>query len=65
MNKLREGSTVVTAIVLVLIGLVLQWDLVDWLIDAVGVMFVLAGIVVGVVWLVRLLSGKKESPSAY
>ena len=36
MSKFGGGGLIVAAVVLVLIGLFLRWDLIDWLIDAMG-----------------------------
>jgi hypothetical protein len=41
------ASFFAVAIVLVVAGLFLRWDLVDWLIDAVGMLFIVAGIAAG------------------
>ena len=46
-----------------MIGLVLRWELIDWLIDAVGFMFIAGGVVVGVVGLISMLSSRRGSPS--
>ena len=61
MNKIGGSGLVVAAIILVAIGLTLRWDLIDWLIDAVGFLFIVAGIGVGVAGVVRLLSGREKA----
>ncbi len=52
-------SLIVVAIVLVVAGLLLRWDLVDWLIDAVGAVFIVAGIATGALAMVKVMSARK------
>ena len=57
MGKTGTAGLILVAIMMVAIGSVLRWELIDWLIDLIGFMFIGGGVVVGVVALVRLLSG--------
>ena len=59
MNKLG-GSLIVSAVVLVAIGLTLRLDLIDWLIDALGLLFILAGVLVGIVGAFNLFAGRNK-----
>ncbi len=52
-------SLFVVAIVLVVAGLLLRWDLVDWLIDAAGAVFIVAGITAGAFAVVKSMSARK------
>ena len=61
MSKFGGGGLIVAAVVLVLIGLFLRWDLIDWLIDAVGFLFIIAGAGVGIAGLIKVFSGKKTA----
>ena len=63
--RLNGGSLIIVAGLLLLTGLVLRWELVDWLMDAVGFMFIAGGVMVGIAGLLSLLSGRKHSSSAY
>ena len=59
----RAGGLFATAVLLLVVGVVLRWELVDWLIDAVGFLFIIAGLGVGAVGLFRLMSGRKSGYS--
>ena len=52
-------SLFVVAIMLVVAGLLLRWDLVDWLIDTVGVVLIIAGIAAGAFGVVKSMSTRK------
>ena len=59
MNKLG-GGLIVSAVVLVAIGLTLRLDLIDWLIDALGLLFIMSGVVVGIVGAFNLFAGRNK-----
>ena len=61
MGKIGAGSLILVAVLMLATGLVLRWDLVDWLIDAVGFVFIAGGLITGVVGLVKLLTGRRAS----
>ena len=63
MRKLNGTGLIAAGGLLLVIGLVLRWELIDWLIDAVGFMFIAGGVVVGVVGLISMLSSRRGSPS--
>ena len=65
MNKLNGTGLIMAGGLLLVTGLVLRWELVDWLIDAVGFMFITGGVVAGIVGLISVLSARRRSPSAY
>ena len=60
MSRIGGNNLIVMAVVLVVAGLFLRWDLVDWLIDAVGMIFIVVGVVAGAVGVFRSFSGRKE-----
>ena len=41
----------------IVLGAILRWDVIDWIIDAAGFLLILFGIVLGIVGFVRLISG--------
>ena len=59
MGKTGAGGLIVVAVILLATGLFLRWDLVDWLIDAVGFLFIAAGLITGVVGLIKLITGRR------
>ncbi len=61
MNKLGGSGLIVFGVALFVMGLVLRWDLIDWLIDAVGLLFLLAGAGVGIAGIVRVFFGRKTA----
>ena len=42
-------------------GFVLRWDLIDWLIDAIGFLFIAGGAITGVVGLIKLMRGREAT----
>ena len=56
MNKLGSSSLIVVAVTLVVMGLILRWDLIDWLIDAMGLLFIVGGVGVGVAAFIKMLN---------
>ena len=56
MNKLGDSSLIVVAITLVVAGLFLHWDLIDWLIDAVGLLFIVGGVGAGIAAFIKMLT---------
>ena len=65
MNKLGSSGLIVTAVALVMVGLFLRWDLIDWLIDAVGFLFIAAGLGLGAFGIFSWATSRKSEPSAY
>ena len=64
MSKLGGAGLIVIGVFLLAVGLVLRWDLIDWLIDAVGFLFLLVGAGVGIAGIVKLLfRGEARSSS--
>ena len=57
MQKMQGGGYFVAGCLFILLGAILRWDLIDWIIDAAGFLLILLGIVLGIVGLVRLISG--------
>ncbi len=41
----------------IIVGIILRWDLIDWLIDAAGFVLIVIGAVMGVIGLVKLFTG--------
>jgi len=60
MNKLGRLSTVATGIILVILGVILRWDLVDWLIDVAGLLLIIIGVILIIFRLVTFLIGNKR-----
>lgn len=63
MNKLEGSGLILAAIVLVILGVVLRWDLIDWLIDATGLLLIVVGVILGIVGLIQMLSGGRRKSS--
>jgi|TARA_B100001971_G_scaffold26937_1_gene21287 hypothetical protein len=41
----------------IIVGVILRWDLIDWLIDATGFILIMIGAVMGVIGLITMFSG--------
>lgn len=57
MRSAQGGSLVLAAILLVIVGAVLRWELVDWIIDAAGFLLIVVGVILGVVGLIQMFAG--------
>ena len=57
MRKLKGSGLVIAGALLLVMGVVLRWDLIDWLIDAAGLVLVVMGAVLGVIGLVQMFTG--------
>ena len=58
-----RNSLILTAVALIAAGLLLRWDLVDWIIDLVGAMLLLGGVATGVLAIVKSLSSRSHQTS--
>jgi hypothetical protein len=65
MNKLGGSGIFVTAIALVVFGLFLRWELIDWLIDAMGFLFIAAGLALVAFGIFNWATSRKGGSSAY
>lgn len=65
MRRVGGGSLILAGIILIILGAVLRWDLIDWLIDATGFVLIVVGIVVGIVGLIQMLTGGGRRTSDY
>ena len=65
MSKLNGAGLIVVGVFLLVVGLVLRWDLIDWLIDAVGFLFLLGGAGVGIAGIVKLLLRKEARSGSF
>ncbi len=54
-------SLVVVAAALIILGALVQSDILTWLLDVIGFVLVAAGIIVGIVGLVQMFTGEKSS----
>ena len=65
MGKAAGSSLLLAGIVLVILGAVLRWDLIDWLINLTGWILILIGVVLGIIGLVQMMSGNKGTSSVW
>ncbi len=63
MNKLSGGSLLVAGIFLVIFGVVVQSGIIETLLDIIGFIIIVGGVIVGIIGLVSMLSGNKGSAS--
>ena len=63
MRRVSGGGQFILALFLVLAGVVMRWDLIDWIIDTVGIILIIAGVVIAIVGLINLFTGggKKQT----
>ncbi len=54
-------SMFVIGAVLIVLGIILRWDLIDWLIDFAGLILIIVGVVALVIGLFNALTGNRKS----
>lgn len=57
MRRLGGGSLFVAAVVLVLAGLALRSGWLAWIIDAVGFLLIVGGVIAGIMGLIAMFTG--------
>ena len=57
MRIVQGGGLVIVGVFLLVVGVILRWDLIDWLIDASGFVLIVLGAIVGIVGLVQMFTG--------
>ena len=48
-------------VILVILGIVLRWNLIDFLVDLTGLILLVVGVVLIVLGLIKMFSGKSET----
>ena len=51
-------------LVMLILGIVLRWDLIDWLIDTTGLVLIIIGAIIGIIGLVQMFTGGGERSSS-
>ena len=57
MSRVQGGGFLMVGAMFVVAGVLLRWDLVDWIIDTAGLLLIVVGAVVGIIGLIKLFSG--------
>ncbi len=65
MSSLKGSSLVVLGITLVVLGALLQSGIVEWLLDVIGYVTVLGGLVIGAFGVVKMVLGRDGASSDY
>ena len=65
MKKLGGGGLLIAGIVLVLLGALIQSDILAWLLDILGFLIIVAGVIVGIMGIISMISGKKDGASDF
>ena len=60
MNKVGGGGLIIAGVVLAFLGLILRWNLIDWLIDFTGLLLIIIGIVLAVFGLIQLFTSRSD-----
>ena len=58
MNKTGGAGLLIAGVVLAFLGIILVAGLLDWLLDVIGFILLAGGLVLGVIGLVQMLSGR-------
>ena len=60
MGKIGGGGLIIIAILMVIAGLLIQSAIFEWLLDLVGWIIIIAGVVVGIFGLIQMFSGRSS-----
>jgi hypothetical protein len=65
MNKLGGSGLIVAGIFLVVLGWLIRSNILEWLLDILGFVVIAAGVIVGIIGLIKTFSGGKSGSSEY
>ena len=65
MRKAGSGGLILAAIVLVFMGLLIRSDILTWLLDLIGFIFIAGGVIVGIIGLIGMFTGGKSQASDF
>ena len=65
MDKLGGGGLLVVGVFFILLGWFIRSGILEWLLDIVGLIIIVAGIAAGIVGLVKMFSGSKSGASDF
>ena len=60
-----SAGTLVVGIILVILGVILRWNLIDWVIDTAGLIILIVGIILIVFGLFHIFADGKKGESGY
>lgn len=61
MSKIGGFGLLVIGVFLVIVGWLVQSSIFEWLLDIAGVLIIIGGVIVGVIGLIRMLTGRGGS----
>jgi hypothetical protein len=59
MTKAGGGGLLVAGIFLVILGILIQSAIIEWLLDIIGFIVIVGGAIIGVTGLVKMVSGNR------
>jgi len=65
MRRLEGSGLLMAGVLLLIVGIVLRWDLIDWLIDATGLILIVIGVILGIIGLIQTFSGGGQKSSEF
>ena len=65
MKKIGGGGLLLTGVFLVVLGFLIMSDIVEWLLNVLGVIVIIGGAIVGIIGLIQVFSGGGERSSEY
>ena len=65
MGKIGGGSLLLAGIFLVFLGFLIQSDLLEALLNILGIIIIIVGAIMGVIGLISMFSGSKSGSSDY
>jgi len=60
MNRLGGGTLILVGVALIIFGILLRSPITDFLVDLLGLISIIAGVVIGVIGIVNYLAGSRR-----
>ena len=57
MNKVGGGGLLLAGILLAFMGFLIRSNLIEWLLDILGIVVIIGGAIVGIIGLIKMFSG--------
>ncbi len=65
MGKASGGAFILAGIFLIFLGFLISSDFLEWLLDVLGIVVIVAGAIIGIIGLIRVFSGGGSTSSDY
>jgi len=65
MNKVGGGGLLLAGLFLVFMGILIRSNLIEWLLDILGLVVIIGGAILGIIGLIKMFSGRGAKSSDF